>query len=216
MIEKYIPGTRRCIKCFKFGHHADACDEPVICGKCGSKNHLATACDSTEKPVCPNCKGDHPPNSPECPEMIKNKSQKNSKISNYRSEREEIQSKAFQSIWGIPIVKTPEINADNSIELDKMEQRILTRLNKSIDERMGAMEDMIGSLMVKMSDAIMGRVNEALSQMKAELQSSMALGRGTVGGHEVHPTSLEDLMIHSMLRRSDLGNSLSKQITDKA
>ena len=212
IVERYVPGARKCVKCFKYGHHADSCDSPAICGKCRKGGHLASACDSTGKPLCPNCKGEHAPDSLDCPERLKMKNLKKEKISNYRTEREDIQTRALQSIWGIPaavttnhevMVKKPELSPE--LEIDKMEERIMKKVNTTIEDKMEKMENMIGRLLSRMSDAIMDKVNEAIIQMRIDFQSSMADGSGTVGGQKVRPSKFEDEMFGKIMRGVDLG-----------
>ena len=72
--DKYRSGrvTTQCHRCQQFGHGSSSCNQAPRCVKC-SKSHLTKDCDREKdaKPVCVNCKGEHPANYSKCPSNLK-------------------------------------------------------------------------------------------------------------------------------------------------
>jgi hypothetical protein len=65
-VEPYIRPVLQCYKCMNFGHTSKFCKKTTICSICGG-DHSFKDCDSTENPICVNCKGDHIAISNMCP-----------------------------------------------------------------------------------------------------------------------------------------------------
>jgi hypothetical protein len=69
--------VNRCYKCQGYGHRAQGCNRPVMCGHCGMSDHAFKECpNKAKKAVCCNCKArkrpdQHPANDPKCPERIR-------------------------------------------------------------------------------------------------------------------------------------------------
>ena len=63
-VKLYVPKPLQCYKCYKFGHPSSKCKGKQVCGRCGYDDHVG-AC--PHPPLCPNCKGEHAPNSKTCP-----------------------------------------------------------------------------------------------------------------------------------------------------
>ncbi|XP_071574392.1 uncharacterized protein [Temnothorax nylanderi] len=69
-VRPFIPQTRQCFNCFRFGHTKTACKSETRCIVCGDKTH-----GHCEKPVCCyNCGGQHKSTFRGCPEHERNKS----------------------------------------------------------------------------------------------------------------------------------------------
>ena len=66
-ISLFVPAPLRCFKCQKFGHSQGRCRKEAVCERCGHQAH-DNAC--SQKPSCPNCNGDHPPSSRQCPTFL--------------------------------------------------------------------------------------------------------------------------------------------------
>lgn len=69
-LEKYVPSPRRCGKCYRYGHNSTACRGVPLCRRCGSRDHLYSAC-SNPTPSCINCRGTHEATSHDCPAYAK-------------------------------------------------------------------------------------------------------------------------------------------------
>ncbi|GFV58543.1 RNA-directed DNA polymerase from mobile element jockey, partial [Trichonephila clavipes] len=68
-IQKFIDKPRQYTKCFSFLHSTRFCQKTAICINCGVSH--SGQCSNNSR--CINCKGDHPANSLNCPEYIKEK-----------------------------------------------------------------------------------------------------------------------------------------------
>ncbi|XP_037515375.1 uncharacterized protein LOC119391800 [Rhipicephalus sanguineus] len=64
-VRPYIPNTRRCFKCQRFGHASQSCRGQLTCAKCSAKGHSADD-DCNAEAHCANCDGDHPAYSRSC------------------------------------------------------------------------------------------------------------------------------------------------------
>lgn len=71
----YIPRVQICFACFRFGHIGANCRRKTRCGRCGGLRHAGiTECSRASlPPICINCKGEHLPTQPSCPEFVKQK-----------------------------------------------------------------------------------------------------------------------------------------------
>ena len=76
-VNPYIPNPLRCFKCQKFGHPQSKCKGTQVCEHCGHPTHEGNC---TQKPKCTNCKGEHAPNSRECPTFKKEKLIQSTKV----------------------------------------------------------------------------------------------------------------------------------------
>ncbi|GFT16949.1 uncharacterized protein TNCV_2860861 [Trichonephila clavipes] len=68
-IQNFIDKPRQCTTCFSFLHSTRFCQKTAICINCGDPH--SGQCSNNSR--CINCKGDHPANSLNCPEYIKEK-----------------------------------------------------------------------------------------------------------------------------------------------
>ncbi|GFW13430.1 uncharacterized protein TNCV_1879321 [Trichonephila clavipes] len=68
-IQLFIDKPRQCSKCFSYTHLSRFCSSPIRCINCG-ESHTEQCINFSN---CINCKGDHPTNSPNCPNFIKEK-----------------------------------------------------------------------------------------------------------------------------------------------
>ncbi|GFS57552.1 uncharacterized protein TNCV_1402091 [Trichonephila clavipes] len=68
-IQNFIDKPRQCTTCFSFLHSTRFCQKTAICINCGVSH--SGECSNNSR--CINCKGDHPANSLNCPEYIKEK-----------------------------------------------------------------------------------------------------------------------------------------------
>ena len=72
-VEEYIPNPMRCFKCQKYGHTMNKCNSQSLCGRCGSKEQNYSTRECRGKPLCVNCKGEHPAFSKKCPKFLEEK-----------------------------------------------------------------------------------------------------------------------------------------------
>lgn len=57
-VRPYVPSTRRCYKCQRFGHGSQSCRGRLTCAKCAANDHAADSCQ--DELHCANCNGGHP------------------------------------------------------------------------------------------------------------------------------------------------------------
>ena len=72
-LEVYVPPTKMCFKCFRYGHLQTLCrSKTTLCMKCCRPFHQATdACSNRDKQAtCINYQGSHLPNDKACPELL--------------------------------------------------------------------------------------------------------------------------------------------------
>ncbi|XP_071634355.1 uncharacterized protein [Temnothorax longispinosus] len=70
-VRPFIPQTKQCFNCFKFGHTKVACKSDTRCIVCGDKSHGNAQCEKTMR--CFNCHGPHKSTFRGCPVYEKNK-----------------------------------------------------------------------------------------------------------------------------------------------
>lgn len=70
-VTPFIPKTTICLNCFKFGHASSNCRGKPCCKHCGRSDHDSLdSCPHKDLPsICANCKGEHSPLDPKCPEL---------------------------------------------------------------------------------------------------------------------------------------------------
>lgn len=78
------PKAPLCQKCWKQHTTANCTSEKEVCRKCGSPEHKSMNHPPDILPSCVNCQGQHPANSPSCPEAL---SQKRGKTSSNTSDK---------------------------------------------------------------------------------------------------------------------------------
>ena len=64
-VEPYHQRPLRCSKCQRFGHHLQKCKAPTRCAYCAGGHDLDNC--QNRKPLCANCRGDHPASDLGCP-----------------------------------------------------------------------------------------------------------------------------------------------------
>ena len=67
-VSLFVPKPLQCFNCQRFGHPKMKCKSKPVCGRCGHEAHEGSC--KTDA-VCINCKGDHAPNSKNCPSYKK-------------------------------------------------------------------------------------------------------------------------------------------------
>lgn len=75
-VDPWQVGKQICYTCFHFGHIGANCHGKARCNRCGGLKHFnAEECERISlPPSCINCKGEHLPIQPSCPEFIKQRS----------------------------------------------------------------------------------------------------------------------------------------------
>ncbi|XP_067213037.1 uncharacterized protein [Linepithema humile] len=70
-VTPFIPKTTICYSCYRFGHSATQCRGKPRCAHCGRSDHdNSTSCPNiASPPFCANCRGEHSPMDPLCPEF---------------------------------------------------------------------------------------------------------------------------------------------------
>lgn len=70
-VAPFVPKTTICFSCLRFGHAASRCRGKPRCSHCGCSDHESSdLCPHKDSPpFCTNCKGEHSPLDPKCPEF---------------------------------------------------------------------------------------------------------------------------------------------------
>ncbi|CAF4844888.1 unnamed protein product, partial [Rotaria socialis] len=104
----------QCYKCFKYGHIAKYCKaDSQICSKCGEANHTYDVChNSSQHPICCNCKGQHVATSPDCPKYKEHQQKLQKTIEQYSSSTKPTNQTQPGYNWNsnedFPILKTTD------------------------------------------------------------------------------------------------------------
>ena len=113
----FIPSPLRCFNCQKFGHSRGRCRREPICERCGQEAHDG-AC--TENPSCTNCKGNHSPNSRDCPtykmEQQIQKVRTEKKVSFAAAKQEVMNQNQFQGASFASVVSKKSKSVGKSVE----------------------------------------------------------------------------------------------------
>ncbi|CAF3548250.1 unnamed protein product, partial [Rotaria socialis] len=139
----------QCYKCFKYGHIAKYCKaDSQICSKCGEANHTYDVChNSSQHPICCNCKGQHVATSPDCPKYKEHQQKIQKTIEQYSSSTKPTNQTQPGYNWNsnedFPILKTTDIIEETRIiELltekimsivEQATQRIFQTLNQRLE-----------------------------------------------------------------------------------
>ncbi|CAF1296399.1 unnamed protein product [Rotaria sp. Silwood1] len=106
----------QCYKCFKYGHVAKYCrSDNQLCSRCGGANHKYDDCpNSSQKPTCSNCKGEHFATSANCPKYKDYQQKIQKTIEQYSSSVKQRPSTQTHPDWNnkdeFPVLKSPHKN----------------------------------------------------------------------------------------------------------
>ena len=177
-VETYVPGTKRCAKCYRYGHSANTCTGLLTCAYCGGTGHKAANCRKEREPKCPNCDGKHGPLSWECPITKKKKTKRNEEL---KSKREGKKDSVFKALGLNTIFDTATQNPSTGLseisnkqnrqpetrieEAELVETTITKSIEKSLDGLVKDMERKLAKMMETVVEIIENKIKQCVEKM---------------------------------------------------
>ncbi|GFX54679.1 uncharacterized protein TNCV_3632361 [Trichonephila clavipes] len=172
-IQNFIDKPRQCTTCFSFLHSARFCQKTAICINCGVSH--SGQCSSNSR--CINCKGDHPANSLNCPEYIKEK-----KILELKCEQHLTLGEAARRRFRdnkrasfSAVIQTNTVNLDMQDYLEKKLENMLTSFQAILEKQTTLIMEAFKKTMVSVLSHL-SKVFEMGKSSHSPLRKKKAIG----------------------------------------
>ncbi|CAF4379577.1 unnamed protein product, partial [Didymodactylos carnosus] len=200
-----------CFKCQEYGHYQSSWKGNDLCSKCGHAHLKDASCNPT--PYCPNCYGNHPPNSNDCPEKLEymkaireqiknNPIETSAKLINHqqRSYAEVTSSTSYESNTRVYFEKAVEAVQMKFVHnVNETLKPIATTL-KSIQDDVKSLNDISTQLYSKhqILENEITKINNCLSNLQTHLPSILQ----TILNGVVPPTSTLHTQLQSNIDKA--------------